>query len=104
MGVYDLGLSDNQFWQLTSGQFQALCARKKIKLYQSRFDFAALYTLIFNMVSKDHKISLDDYLGEVPDQDQAQKIDKARDRVKAIKQAFLKIFPKSKQKKPKGNA
>lgn len=85
-------MSENDFWELTLGQFYKLCDRRAIEFYQCRFDIAYFHSTFFNANSK-QKISVKNIIGDFPD---LSDVDKRKESVKAIKEAFKQIFPEQK--------
>jgi len=49
IGIYDLRLSDEQFWQLTPAQFNALVKRKMIDEEQKDYRTALICSVIANV-------------------------------------------------------
>lgn len=85
--MYDLGLSDDQFWRLTPGQFYKLCDRKNISDYYGRFDIAALHASFLSAFGS--RTTAKALIGKPPIlSDQTEEVINANELVKAFRQIF----------------
>ena len=65
--MYDLGLSSEQFWSLTFGQFYKLQDRHELLRYYRRSDIASLHATLINCHSpKGRRYRAEDLIGPLP--------------------------------------
>lgn len=59
--IYDFGLTDEQFWDLSPGQFYALGKRHKVSAQQDDYRFGVIASILATVNSKNKKYNPEDF-------------------------------------------
>jgi hypothetical protein len=98
MARFDFGLSDEEFEELTPGEFQALCKRRNIRIKYERYANAQTAAAVYNTsryTADDPVVSAFDF---VRDADAAEKLERIRKAKKFITQALSLPMSTSREK------
>jgi len=88
MAQYDFGLSDEEFGELTPGEFNALCKRRNIRIRYERYAHAITASAIYNCNRADADASIVTAFDFIRTEEDAEKLEKLNKAKRFIKQAL----------------